>query len=81
MLFLEQEVTEGEFTILTTVMETHYGSAPASAFSEATQRDCETLVTKGILHARDHHLIGRHYVAPSQTIGAYLREKGIHRQS
>lgn len=78
MRILEQEVTVGEFSILTTIMETHYGSAPASAFSEATQRDCDALVAKGVLVTRDPPLIGRHYVAPPQTISQYLKEKGLH---
>jgi hypothetical protein len=74
---LEQEVSEGDYALLDTIMRRHVASAPAHAFSEATQADCERLVTRGILVRKEcEEPLGLHYLVPPQVIGAYLRQEG-----
>lgn len=77
MRLLEQEVTDAEYSIIDTIMRQHLGSAPASAFSEATRNDCERLVTCGLLQKKEFGSIGLHYLVSPQLIGAYIRESGL----
>ncbi len=74
MRILEHEVSDAEFSIIDTIMQQHLGSAPASAFSEATLVDCEKLTSLGLLNKKDFSPIGVHYLASPQLIGVYLRE-------
>ncbi len=81
MRFLEQEVSEGEYSVIDTIMRQHLGSAPASAFPEVTRVDCERIVSLGLLHTKVFGSIGLHYLASPPLIGAYIRERGLHQSS